>query len=72
MSFGPRNSSIGLCENLSLILDLRFTVDAGLIGVVSYRKTLFSLSISLGKVICVSHKARLLLNIVFWIENYKM
>ena len=57
MSFGPRNSSIGRCENLSRILDLRLTVDAGLFGVISYRKTFFSFPNNPG-------------NVIFYLANY--
>lgn len=42
VSFGPRNSSTGRCENVSLILKRRFPFDAGSSEAISYRKTFSS------------------------------
>jgi len=56
VSFGPRNSSIGRCENVSLILERRFPVDAGLFDVMSYRKTFFSFPNNPDNVIFVPRK----------------
>ena len=71
MSFGPRNSSIGRCENLSLILELRFAVDAGLFGVISYRKTFFSFPNKPANVIFYLANSLVLPNIIHSLENYK-
>ena len=71
VSFGPRNSSIGRCENLSRILDLRLTVDAGLSGVISYRKTFFSFPNRPANVIFYLANSLLLPNIIHSLENYK-
>jgi hypothetical protein len=72
VSFGPRNSSIGRCENVSLILERRFPVDAGSFEVISYRKTFFSFPNNPGNVIFVVSLEVGSLKVVLWTKNYKM
>ncbi len=71
VSFGPRNSSTGRCENVSLILKRRFPFDAGSSEAISYRKTFSSFpeigAMSFGR----PASSELSLKLILRAKNYK-